>query len=64
MLTTKQVAEILGCNEQRVCALAAQGRIKGARKFSKVWAFPNTIEITVREKGPELKVVKKLEQKR
>lgn len=46
MIDTKAAAKKLGINTQRVSALAAQGRIPGARKFAKVWAFPDEPTVT------------------
>lgn len=38
--TIAEVAEVLGVSKQRVQALLARGRIKGARRFADVWAIP------------------------
>ena len=39
-------------NTQRVSALAAQGRIKGAAKFAGVWTFPDYPVVSSAAKGP------------
>lgn len=46
MIDTKACAKKLGVNTQRVSALAAQGRIQGAKKFSGVWTFPDNPVVT------------------
>lgn len=52
MIDSKAAAKKLGVNVQRVSALAAQGRIPGARKFAKVWAFPDDVTVTPGSRGP------------
>jgi len=52
MIDTKAAAKKLGVNTQRVSALAAQGRIAGARKFSGVWMFPDNPTVMPRTRGP------------
>lgn len=52
MIDTKAAALKLGINVQRVAALAKQGRIPGARKFAKVWAFPDKPTVTPGTRGP------------
>lgn len=53
MIDTKTAAERLGVNTKRVSALAAQGRIRGARKFSGVWMFPDNPTVTPGTRGPK-----------
>jgi hypothetical protein len=55
MIDTKTAAVKLGVCVQRVSALAAQGRIPGARKFAKVWMFPNNPTVTPGTRGPRPK---------
>lgn len=52
MIDAKDAAAKLGINVQRVSALAKQGRIPGARKFAKVWAFPDNPTVTPGSRGP------------
>lgn len=52
MIDAKDAAAKLGINVQRVCVLAKQGRIPGARKFAKVWAFPDKPTVTPGSRGP------------
>lgn len=40
MTTAPEAAKLRGVNRQRVCALARQGRIPGARKVGGVWLIP------------------------
>lgn len=53
MIDTKTAALRLGVNPQRVSALAAQGRIPGARKFSGVWTFPENPTVKPGTRGPK-----------
>lgn len=52
MIDTKAAALKLGINTQRVSALAKQGRIPGAKKFAKVWSFPDNPTVTPGSRGP------------
>lgn len=43
-MTIQEAAKRWGITERRVQVLCASGRIKGAMKFSRVWAIPSDIK--------------------